>query len=176
MLAGEQNALEDVWESGRSQTILILDKATELVRRGDAADANVYPAARNGRAMGGLGAVQPSDPEPDALRSISAWVKAAQVTNVRAPIVLDASESPWPIASADGIICTNMVHISPWDASVGLDQGCGPRHFLQGHRSISMALRNAKGSQPPRATKRSTRTFAIATRPGVCEIWRRSLR
>jgi hypothetical protein len=66
---------------------------------------------------------QPSDREPDALRSISAWVEAADVANARAPIVLDASQSPWPIASADGIICINMVHISPWDATVGLIRG-----------------------------------------------------
>jgi hypothetical protein len=66
---------------------------------------------------------QPSDPEPEALLSVAAWVKAAQATNVRAPIVLDASQSPWPIASADGIICINMVHISPWDATVGLITG-----------------------------------------------------
>ena len=66
---------------------------------------------------------QPSDPEPDALRSVAAWVKATRVTNVRAPIVLDASQSPWPIASADGIICINMVHISPWDATLGLIRG-----------------------------------------------------
>jgi tRNA G46 methylase TrmB len=66
---------------------------------------------------------QPSDPERDALLSVAAWVKAARVTNVRAPIVLDASQSPWPIASADGIICINMVHISPWDATVGLIRG-----------------------------------------------------
>jgi Protein of unknown function (DUF938) len=66
---------------------------------------------------------QPSDPEPDALLSVAAWMKAAEVTNVRAPIVLDASQSPWPISSADGIICINMVHISPWNASVGLIRG-----------------------------------------------------
>jgi hypothetical protein len=66
-------------------------------------------------------AFQPSDPEPEALRSISAWVKATDVTNVRESIVLDASQSPWPIASA--IICINMVHISPWDATVGLIRG-----------------------------------------------------
>ncbi len=66
---------------------------------------------------------QPSDPEPEALLSVGAWVKAAQVTNVRAPIVLDASRPPWPIASADGIICINMIHISPWDATVGLMTG-----------------------------------------------------
>ena len=36
---------------------------------------------------------QPSDPEPDALLSVAAWVKATGVTNVRAPIALDASRS-----------------------------------------------------------------------------------
>jgi hypothetical protein len=66
---------------------------------------------------------QPSGPEPDALLSIAAWVKATRVTNVRAPIALDASQSVWPIASADGIICINMVHISPWEATVGLIKG-----------------------------------------------------
>jgi Protein of unknown function (DUF938) len=66
---------------------------------------------------------QPSDPEPDALLSIAAWVEAADVANVRAPIVLDASQPAWPIASADGIICINMLHISPWDATVGLIRG-----------------------------------------------------
>ena len=63
---------------------------------------------------------QPSDRDPDALQSVVAWVKATRVTNVRAPVVLDASRSPWPIASADGIICINMVHISPWEATLGL--------------------------------------------------------
>ena len=66
---------------------------------------------------------QPSDREPDALQSVAAWVKATRVTNVRAPAVLDASQSPWPIASADGIICINMIHISPWGATLGLVRG-----------------------------------------------------
>src|ERR1700683_1790147 len=38
-------------------------------------------------------------------------------------IALDASHSVWPIASADGIICINMVHISPWEATLGLIKG-----------------------------------------------------
>jgi Protein of unknown function (DUF938) len=66
---------------------------------------------------------QPSDPDPDARLSVNAWVKATSVTNVRAPIALDALHSVWPIASADGIICINMIHISPWEASVGLIKG-----------------------------------------------------
>ena len=64
-----------------------------------------------------------SDPDPDARLSVAAWVKATDVTNVRAPIALDALHSVWPIASADGIICINMIHISPWEATVGLIKG-----------------------------------------------------
>ena len=75
---------------------------------------------------------QPSDPEPKALLSVAAWVKDAQVTNVRRPIVLDASQSPWPIASADGIICINMVHISPWDATIGLITGAAATRLRHG--------------------------------------------
>src|SRR5260370_26710674 len=66
---------------------------------------------------------QPSDREPDALQGVAAWVKTTRATTVRAPGVLDASQSPWPIASADGIICINMVHISPWNATLALIRG-----------------------------------------------------
>ena len=37
-----------------------------------------------------------SDPDPDALPRVAAWVKAISVTNVRGPIALDASHSAWP--------------------------------------------------------------------------------
>jgi Protein of unknown function (DUF938) len=33
------------------------------------------------------------------------------------------SNPAWPIASADGIISINMIHISPWEATVGLIKG-----------------------------------------------------
>ena len=66
---------------------------------------------------------QPSDLEPVARQSVAAWVKATGVKNVRAPIALDASSPVWPIASADGIICINMIHVSPWEATVGLIKG-----------------------------------------------------
>ena len=56
---------------------------------------------------------QPYDPDPDALLRVAAWARAAGVTNVHAPIAQDASEPVWSIASADGIICINMIHISP---------------------------------------------------------------
>ncbi|KKC27608.1 DUF938 domain-containing protein [Sphingomonas sp. SRS2] len=63
---------------------------------------------------------QPSDPDLDALTSIRAWAEAAKLNNVRPPLLLDASAAEWPIDRADAILCINMVHISPWEATVGL--------------------------------------------------------
>ena len=50
-------------------------------------------------------------------------MKATRVTNVRAPIVLDALHSVWPIAPADWIYLHHHIHISPWEATVGLLKG-----------------------------------------------------
>ncbi|PSJ38002.1 DUF938 domain-containing protein [Allosphingosinicella deserti] len=66
---------------------------------------------------------QPSDPDPDALASILAWRHHASLPNLLEPVLLDASAAEWPIASADAILCINMVHISPWAATVGLMAG-----------------------------------------------------
>ena len=66
---------------------------------------------------------QPSDPNPDALASIAAWAAATGTANVRPPIRLDVTERPWPIAAADAVLCINMVHISPWAATVALIEG-----------------------------------------------------
>ncbi|HEY5723007.1 MAG TPA: DUF938 domain-containing protein [Allosphingosinicella sp.] len=66
---------------------------------------------------------QPSDPDPGALDSIEAWRAEAGLPNLRAPIRLDAQDWPWPVDRADAILCINMVHISPWAASLGLLRG-----------------------------------------------------
>ncbi|MET3724093.1 DUF938 domain-containing protein [Sphingomonas trueperi] len=65
----------------------------------------------------------PSDPDPDALASIAAWCEG--LANVRPPVALDAAAKAWPVAHADAILCINMVHISPWDATLGLMAGAG---------------------------------------------------
>jgi cyclopropane fatty-acyl-phospholipid synthase-like methyltransferase len=62
----------------------------------------------------------PSDPSATARESIEAWIAAAGLDNVQAPLALDATQAPWPIARADAVICINMVHIAPWAATVGL--------------------------------------------------------
>jgi len=66
---------------------------------------------------------QPSDMHPDALESIAAWCKQADLRNLRDPLVIDASAPEWPIARADAVLNTNMVHISPWGAALGLLDG-----------------------------------------------------
>ena len=68
---------------------------------------------------------QPSDPDPAALASIRAWAEAARLPNLRPPLLLDASAAEWPIARADAMLCINMVHISPWEATVGLMRNAG---------------------------------------------------
>ncbi len=67
---------------------------------------------------------QPSDPDPAALASITAWRAEADLPNLRPPIQLDAA-GDWPIAQADAILCINMTHIAPWEATLGLLNGAG---------------------------------------------------
>ena len=76
------------------------------------------------RALPGL-VWQPSDPSPDALRSIAAWTAGSGLENVLPPLALDATAPGWPIARADALVCINMVHISPWAATEGLMRGAG---------------------------------------------------
>lgn len=64
---------------------------------------------------------QPSDPAADARASVAAW--CAGVANIRPPLALDAAAPDWPIAQADAMLCINMVHISPWAATLGLFAG-----------------------------------------------------
>jgi hypothetical protein len=66
---------------------------------------------------------QPSDPDPAALRSIEAWRGSGGSANLLPALRLDAASPEWPIASADAILCINMVHISPWTAALGLLDG-----------------------------------------------------
>lgn len=74
------------------------------------------------RALPALG-WQPSDPDPAGLVSIAAWCAEAGLANIAPPVALDASTRDWPIAHADAMLCINMVHISPWAATLGLLAG-----------------------------------------------------
>jgi hypothetical protein len=66
---------------------------------------------------------QPSDAADAALASIAAWRAEAQLPNLCPPIALDVMAETWPVARADAIVCINLVHVSPWEATLGLFAG-----------------------------------------------------
>lgn len=63
---------------------------------------------------------QPSDPDLENHRSISAWAEREGMTNLLPPLALDALAAKWDVSSPVAILCINMVHIAPWEASIGL--------------------------------------------------------
>lgn len=64
---------------------------------------------------------QPTDPDPRHRASIAAWT--TELSQVEPPIDLDTTE-PWPVQGPyDLLLCINMVHISPWEATLGLLEG-----------------------------------------------------
>ena len=66
---------------------------------------------------------QPSDADETALASIAAWRSEAGLANILPPLRLDAMLADWPVARADALLAINLVHISPWAATLGLLDG-----------------------------------------------------
>lgn len=66
---------------------------------------------------------QPTDPSEEALASIAAWRQETALPNMRAPLALDVIAASWPINHADAVTCINMIHIAPWEATLGLMAG-----------------------------------------------------
>ena len=74
-------------------------------------------------AMPGL-AWQPSDPDPSARASISAWIAAEGLSNVAPPLDIDVCAAEWGAGEGyDAVLAINMIHISPWEATLGLMAG-----------------------------------------------------
>jgi hypothetical protein len=57
--------------------------------------------------------------------SIERWIAEKSLPNVLRPVSLDVRDQEWPIERADAIVCINMVHISPWEATLALMRGAG---------------------------------------------------
>ena len=68
---------------------------------------------------------QPSDPDAGFRRSIALWVRHERLRNVMEPVPLDVHERPWPVTAAEAIVCINVVHVSPWTATLALLDGAG---------------------------------------------------
>jgi hypothetical protein len=68
---------------------------------------------------------QPSDADPQALVWIRQRRAVAGLPNLMEPLLLDAVAAEWPVQNANAMLCINMVHISPWQAAVGLMRHAG---------------------------------------------------
>lgn len=70
---------------------------------------------------------QPSEADAAGLASIRAWIAHSGVTNVAAPVVLDATAADWPLAGADAVLAINVLHYSPWETTPALLAGVARR-------------------------------------------------
>jgi SAM-dependent methyltransferase len=68
---------------------------------------------------------QPTDPDAESRASIDAWRAHAGSGRVKPALALDVTSVPWPVDDerADVVVCINMVHISPWEATLALLRG-----------------------------------------------------
>lgn len=79
------------------------------------------------RAHPGLN-VLPTDFRADAVEALEDWRAAHGPDNLLAPLRLDAADpATWPAGPFDVVLCINMIHISPWSATVGLMKLAGER-------------------------------------------------
>jgi SAM-dependent methyltransferase len=75
----------------------------------------------------------PSDLNEAHLKSIAAWRAHAQLSNVRAPLVIDLADPAWSATMQEAggprdllaVFCANVVHIAPWCVAEGLVAGAG---------------------------------------------------
>jgi SAM-dependent methyltransferase len=70
----------------------------------------------------------PSDPDADSRASTASWIKFTGLSNVLPPLDIDVCAKAWGVeqtAPFDAIVSLNMIHISPWAASLGLFAGAG---------------------------------------------------
>lgn len=68
---------------------------------------------------------QPSEMDVGRHASIEAWVAASHLPNVRPPLAIDVTKRPWPVSAADAVVCINVIHIAPWEATLALMAGAG---------------------------------------------------
>ena len=69
----------------------------------------------------------PSDPNPIAIFSITAWQQHQPSPNLVAPLAIDVMETEWGDRilnqNIQAIVNINMIHIAPWAACLGLMAG-----------------------------------------------------
>lgn len=67
---------------------------------------------------------QPSDSSAEARASIAAHAEG--VASIAPPLNIDVSTADWGVDGPfDALVCINVIHISPWEATLGLMAGAG---------------------------------------------------
>jgi len=66
---------------------------------------------------------RPSDVDPDLRASVELRVAEAALDNIEQPVDLNVMNLPWPVDTADAIVCINMIHVAPWPATEALFAG-----------------------------------------------------
>ena len=123
---------------------------------------------------------QPTDADPELLASIAASVSGTKLSNVNAAVQLDVRNTPWPVTEIDALLCINMIHISPWPATLALFDGAkdilsagaalflyGPyrrndRHTAPSNEAFDASLRSRDPSWGVRDLEEVTKTAEAA--------------
>jgi SAM-dependent methyltransferase len=113
------------------------------------------------KALSGL-TWQPTDLDPEALKSIEAWRDTMGLPNLLPPLRLDAAAETWPVAQADAIVTINMVHIAPWTVTEGLIAGAARVLTPEGLLFLYGPFREGGMHTPC-----SMRICGLATHPGA---------
>jgi SAM-dependent methyltransferase len=66
---------------------------------------------------------QPSDPDPEARASIAAWAVEAHLPNLARPLDLDLLAPAWRRQACHLLLCVNVLHLAPPEASAALLDG-----------------------------------------------------
>jgi cyclopropane fatty-acyl-phospholipid synthase-like methyltransferase len=69
----------------------------------------------------------PTDMEPAHREAIAQRIAAAGLANLEPPRDLDVLREPWPVDDVAAIVCINMIHIAPWEATPALVAGAARR-------------------------------------------------
>jgi hypothetical protein len=101
------------------------------------------------RALPGL-VWQPSDPDPTARASISAWRDEAGLENLLPPLDLDLLAPAWRRVAADLLLCVNVLHVAPSAAGEALLDGAAG---LPPGASLLLYGPFLDGPPPPRLTR-----------------------
>ncbi len=68
---------------------------------------------------------QPTERDPNSLKSIAGWLGRPPPPNVNAPLRLDVHDASWPAHEVAAVVCINMIHIAPPSAAEALIRGAG---------------------------------------------------